>query len=100
MQMTPKVIASTLLGILNFSLLAADAPKTFKVSEFEFTRPAGWESVEVTSSMRKAQFKVPGPDRKQSAEVVFFYFGEGNGGGTKANVDRWIGQFQDKSSPK
>ena len=26
--------------------------------------------------------------------------GEGNGGGTKANVDRWLGQFQEKSNPK
>ena len=35
-----------------------------------------------------------------SAEVVFFHFGESNGGGTKANVDRWLGQFQDSSNPK
>ncbi len=50
---------------------AAEAPGTFKVGEFTFTRPAGWEWVEVTSSMRKAQLQVPGPDRKESAEVVF-----------------------------
>ena len=48
--------------------------------------------------MRKAQLKVGSGEK--SAEVVFFYFGEGNGGGTKANVDRWLGQFQDKSNPK
>ena len=42
---------------------AAEAPGTFKVGEFTFTRPAGWEWVEATSSMRKAQLKVPGPDR-------------------------------------
>jgi hypothetical protein len=73
---------------------AAEAPGTFKVGEFTFTRPAGWEWVEATSSMRKAQLKVPGPDRKESAEVVFFYFGEGSGGGARANVDRWLGQFE------
>jgi hypothetical protein len=70
------------------------------VGEFSFTRPEKWEWVEVTSSMRKAQLKVPGPNKSQSAEVVFFYFGEGNGGGTKANVDRWLGQFENKSDPK
>src|SRR3989441_9591655 len=74
---------------------AAEAPGTFKVGEFTFTRPEGWEWVETTSSMRKAQLKVPGPDGKQSAEVVFFYFGPGNGGGTQANVERWLGQFQE-----
>jgi len=73
---------------------AAEAPGTFKVGEFTFTRPAGWEWVEATSSMRKAQLKVPGPDGKESAEVVFFYFGEGSGGGARANVDRWLGQFE------
>src|SRR5947199_7144675 len=83
------------LTLLVLPLMAADAPKSFKVGEFSFTRPADWEWVEVTSSMRKAQLKVPGGDKSQSAEVVFFYFGEGNGGGTKPNVDRWMSQFQD-----
>src|SRR5437867_3765596 len=89
-----------LLTTLVTSLSAAEAPKTFKVSEFTFTRPEKWEWVETTSSMRKAQLKVPGPDKNQSAEVVFFYFGEGNGGGTKANVDRWLGQFQEQKNQK
>lgn len=76
---------------LAFHAAAADA-KTFKVGEFTFNSPAAWEWVEVTSPMRKAQLKVPGKDNK-SAEVIFFYFGESGGGGTKANVDRWLGQF-------
>ncbi len=74
---------------------AADAPATFKVGEFTYTRPASWEWVETTSSMRKAQLKISDKDKKESAEVVFFHFGESNGGGTKANVDRWLGQFQE-----
>jgi hypothetical protein len=73
---------------------AADAPKAFKVGEFPFSAPAKWESVEVTSPMRKAQLKVPGKDGK-NADVIFFHFGEGNAGGTKANVDRWLGQFEE-----
>lgn len=85
-------VASLILGS---PVPAAEAPKTFKVGEFTFSRPPGWEWVEPTSSMRKAQLKVPDAARKQSAEVIFFYFGEGNGGGTKANVDRWLGQFQE-----
>jgi len=86
--------------LLSFQLLGAEAPKTFKVGEFTFSRPADWQWVDVTSSMRKAQFKVTGGDKSQAAEVVFFYFGEGNGGGTKANVDRWLAQFQQQSNPK
>jgi len=87
-------------ALLGFQLLEAEAPKTFKVGEFTFSRPADWQWVDITSSMRKAQFKVMGGDKSEAAEVVFFYFGEGNGGGTKANVDRWLGQFQPLNNPK
>lgn len=73
---------------------AAEAGKTFKVGEFSFTQPAKWEWVEVTSPMRKAQLKVPAKEGR-GAEVIFFYFGESSGGGTKANVDRWLGQFEE-----
>ena len=75
--------------------LGADAPSTFKVGEFTFTRPGGWEWVEVKSAMRKAQLRVPDPQKKASADIIFFHFVEGNGGGTKANIDRWFRQFQE-----
>jgi len=86
-----------LLGLLLFSTstLMGAAPAKFKVSQFEFQRPDRWESVEVTSAMRKAQLKVPGAKAGESAEVIFFHFGPGNGGGTQANVERWFGQFQE-----
>ena len=66
----------------------AAAPATFKVSEFTFQRPASWEWVETTSSMRKAQLKVNDADKKNSAEVVFFHFGPSNGGGVPAKCQR------------
>src|SRR5436190_12949550 len=73
----------------------AEAPPSFKVSEFTFKRPVKWEWVEAASPMRKAQLKVNDADKKNSAEVVFFHFGPSNGGGVQANVDRWFGQFQE-----
>lgn len=86
-----------LIGVfagLVITTFSAEAPKSFNVGEFSFTAPAKWESVDVTSPMRKAQLKVPGKDGK-NAEVIFFHFGPGNAGGTKANVDRWLGQFEE-----
>lgn len=77
-----------------WAVSGADAAK-FKVSQFQFQRPEKWEWVQVTSQMRKAQLKVPGAKAGESAEVIFFHFGPGNGGGTQANVDRWFGQFQE-----
>jgi hypothetical protein len=81
------------LLLVSLASVRAEAPATFKVGEVTFTRPAKWEWVEVISSMRKAQLKVPDADSKASAEVVFFQFGAGPMGGVKANVDRWLGQF-------
>lgn|SRR5689334_11902880 len=97
--MKPSVVLLALAGLIlgphPSPLAAADAPATFKVSDFTFTRPGAWEWVESTSSMRKAQLKVAGADKTSSAEVVFFYFGAGGGGGTQANIDRWLGQFKE-----
>jgi ribosomal protein L7/L12 len=91
----PIVAVAFLLTFVNPSTLFAQAGTTFKVSEFTFTRPANWESVEVTSQMRKAQFKIADAKTKGVADVIFFHFGAGDGGGTKANVDRWFGQFKE-----
>jgi hypothetical protein len=66
-----------------------------KVAGLTFTPPAGWKAVTPNSSMRKAEFSVAGPDGDAAAEVVFFYFGSGQGGSAAANVDRWLGQFKE-----
>lgn len=96
MRTTNSVFA---LAVLTFACAgfarAAGAPATFQVSEFTFKRPPAWEWIETTSPMRKAQLKVPSTDKKESAEVVFYYFGQGGGGATQANVDRWLSQFQE-----
>jgi len=87
-----SILLSLGLSVLSF---AADAPKTFPVGEFTFGRPASWEWVPTTSAMRKAELKVESKDKKEKAEVICFHFGESNGGGTQANVDRWLGQFKE-----
>jgi hypothetical protein len=74
------------------ALFAADAAK-FEVSAFSFTAPEGWKKAEPKSPMRKAQLEVPGKDGGKPAEVVFFFFGGGQGGDVKSNVSRWFGQF-------
>jgi len=58
----------------------------------EWTSPAGWQSVQPANSMRRAQYKVPGPGGE--AECVVFYFGPGQGGDPLSNAQRWAGQFK------
>lgn len=53
--------------------------------------PAGWIEETPSSSMRRAQYRIPGS--AGAAECVVFYFGPGQGGDAKANADRWAGQF-------
>jgi hypothetical protein len=56
--------------------------------------PAAWKEVPVTNPMRVKQFTVPGPGKEGEAELVVFFFGQGQGGATQANLDRWKAQFQ------
>lgn len=96
-------ITATFLSILCLNMsLCAEADKSelsagkFRVGALEFTRPEAWKSIQPTSPMRKAQLQVPGKDGVKPADVTFFFFGEGNGGGVDPNVQRWLGQFESK----
>jgi hypothetical protein len=88
------LLSSFILHPSSFPLLAAD-PSTFTVGAFTFKRPATWQWVAVNSSMRKAQLRVPDPTNPSGpgADVVFFHFGPGQGGGIDSNISRWLGQF-------
>lgn len=65
-----------------------------------------WETAEPlvprapSSRMRAAEYSVAG--QAGEAELTVFYFGPGQGGSARANLDRWIGQFSqpDKGDSK
>lgn len=65
-----------------------------------WTAPPGWQAVKPASSMRLAEFVVPG--ESGAASLTVFYFGAGGGGGVEPNIERWIGQFKkaDGSRPE
>jgi hypothetical protein len=88
-----RIALTLLLAASASNLFAQKDPATFKVGDLTFTRPAQWQWVTVNSPMRKAQLKVADQASKAEAEVAFFDFGPGGGGGVQANVDRWYGQF-------
>ncbi|MES2569346.1 MAG: hypothetical protein V4710_04745, partial [Verrucomicrobiota bacterium] len=79
-----------------FANLRAEDPTTFDVGAVKFQRPATWSWVPVNSPMRKAQLKIAGKEKDQVADITFFHFGPGMGGGVQANANRWLGQFQSK----
>ena len=102
MQLTP-MRALAAVGLLSFlatvSPAAEDAAQTVEVkaNALRLEVPKSWKQTKSRSRMRAAQFQIPASDGKgEAAELVVFYFGGGATGGTKANIARWIGQFQEK----
>src|SRR5688572_15145883 len=83
------------IGIVSLMAISAGAAdgQTFKVADLSFTQPEKWKKVEIQPGMRAAQFEIKGENGK-NGEVVFFHF-PGGGGGVQANIDRWLGMFQE-----
>jgi hypothetical protein len=119
MGLNPSMLKSTtaLLTIL-FSLAAcskgtvtgsanaqpqANTPSQAATGTLNYTVPEGWVSEKTSSTMRVAQYKLPRQSGDQEdASLVLYYFGQNQGGGTQANIDRWINQMHqpDSGDPK
>jgi hypothetical protein len=56
------------------------------IAGLQWTAPAGWKTGE-PKPMRAATYLV------DDAECVVYFFGQGQGGGVQANIERWKGQF-------
>jgi gluconolactonase len=90
--MTRILIAALTIVVLGASSLLADETKDTKVKDITLTVPASWKQVEPSNNFRLAQFEIAAVEGdKESAELTIFNFA--SGGGVKANLDRWIGQF-------
>ncbi len=54
----------------------------------------GWVIEEPKSTMRAAQYSLPGEGDVAAASLVVYYFGPGAGGSVEDNRTRWKGQFE------
>lgn len=84
-----------LLAILFAAASLAHAePVRTQAAGLRFSLPSEWTRVPAPSDMRAAQFRVPkAAGDAEEAEAVLFFFGEGKGGSTQENLDRWFGQM-------
>lgn len=64
-----------------------------KTGPLRWTTPDDWQAAKPASSMRLAEYLIPG--KPEAAVMSIFYFGPAGGGGVDANVSRWVGQFDD-----
>ena len=77
----------SILVVLAASCLAQDE----KILTFE--PPKEWTKETPSSSMRKAQYRVPDKEKKaKDAEFTLSFFG-GGAGGVDANIQRWSNQM-------
>jgi|SRR5215213_169903 len=89
MRIRTSIILVVVLCVVTLNTVAAQK------SELKFRVPAGWVEEERTSSMRVAQYRLPkAPGDTEDASLVLYYFGQGQGGSTAANIDRWISQMK------
>ena len=70
---------------------APGSPPSDEADGLKWKPPAGWTEETPASSMRRAQYRIPGPGGP--GELVVFYFGPRQGGDAKANAARWAAQF-------
>jgi hypothetical protein len=70
---------------------SADAGSASPASSLRFVAQAEWITDPPTSSMRKAQYRLPGTAGE--ATLVVYHF-PANAGTLEANLERWAGQFE------
>ena len=64
-------------------------------AKLHFKAPPEWVVEKTTSTMRVAQYKLPKEaGDAEDALLVLYYFGQGQGGSTSANIERWVNQIK------
>ena len=85
-----KIIA-TILAVSLSALSALSAQDSFKVGNFTFKPEKSWVIGKTSSHMVKAALN---HSKKDGPLLKFYHFGEGQGGGVEANIQRWKRQFE------
>jgi hypothetical protein len=75
------------------SAAARAQDSTITLLEYRTRVPSGWTTRTPGSSMRLAEFVIRAARGADSAEVVVYFFGKGQGGTVDANLARWKAQF-------
>ncbi len=96
---------TTLLLLPALALLATAGParaedaKTLQAGALTFEYGDPWKDVSSGRPMRAGELKYDHTEEGlEDVEVVFYYFGPGQGGGIEPNIQRWVGQFEGEPS--
>ena len=64
------------------------------MSGLSYTPQDGWVRQQTEGPARMAQYEMKGEKGTEPATLTIFHFGPQGAGTVEANIDRWIGQFQ------
>ena len=85
--------------ILYMMLASAAVFAASDAGGIQWKAPSQWKALP-DRPMRAGTFTVPAAaGDSEPGEMAIFYFGQGQGGSVEANVQRWIGQFQNTTGP-
>jgi hypothetical protein len=79
-------------------LTQGSAGSNNSVAGVAWSLPARWKDGG-ERPMRIATYAIPSGGEGADAECAVFYFGSNQGGDVRANIDRWVGQFENPSTP-
>jgi len=82
-----------LLLLLGYAVQAAAETRPVQWLHLETAVPAHWQEQAPGSSMRLAQYLIPGETDAAQGMFIVYYFGRGQGGSAAANIARWQSQF-------
>lgn len=82
-------LAATMIGC------AQQPAQNSTAAKLQFKAPTEWVVEKTSSTMRVAQYKLPKDAMDtEDASLVLYYFGQGQGGSTSANIERWVNQIK------
>jgi hypothetical protein len=69
------------------------------IAGIQWTVPQSW-TPQPERPMRVATYSIPAAAAAEGGECAVFFFGSGQGGDVRSNIDRWVGQFKTESKPE
>src|SRR5262249_39119003 len=86
------VLAQLAMSLTAAAATSAHGQATLSLLDYKATVPASWTTRAPSSTMRLAEHVVPA-NTHGTAEVIVYFFGQGQGGNVDANLARWKAQF-------
>lgn len=98
-RLLPHLTSLAILTLLAPVVAHSEDAENLKAGALVFHYAKPWENVSSGRPMRAGELKYDHTEEGlEDVEVVFYYFGPGQGGGIEPNIQRWVGQFEGEPS--